>query len=82
MAISSETDRHRLDSLRKDIVGNMKSLGLKVTLETDLKTVDVFDMTLVHEYGVNMSLRKPDEMLSYMIMTSIRSVQEPGQGRN
>lgn len=66
LPISKGATGHTLDKIRKDITVTMNSLGNKVTIETDLKTVDFLGLTIDLYSGAH----RPNEKLSYINMGS------------
>uniref|UniRef100_A0A0L8FQN0 PH domain-containing protein n=1 Tax=Octopus bimaculoides TaxID=37653 RepID=A0A0L8FQN0_OCTBM len=70
LAISRGANGHTLDRLRKDLISAFGSVRLKITIETNLTTVDFLDVTFDLVSGTYKPYHKPNERLSYISTSS------------
>ena len=66
LAVSRNMNGHALDRARKDIINIFKNIGLKITIDTNLKRVDFLDVSLDLDTGLHKPYRKPTEKLTYI----------------
>ena len=56
----------RADRTRKELIRVFKDLGLQITVQTNLKSVDYLDVTLDLETETHQPYRKPNDTLVYI----------------
>ena len=66
LAIFKNASGRAMDKIRKDIVETFKLLGLKITISTNLKTVNFLDLTLNLDTGKYYPFRKPNDHPLYI----------------
>ena len=66
LAVFRDVSGHDADKIRKDITRVFQELGLKITIQTKLKTVDFLDVTLNLATGKHYPYRKPNDRPMYV----------------
>ena len=61
---------HQADKIRKETINKFKSLGLKITIEANLKIVNFLDVTLNLQNGTYQPFHKPNETPMYINVNS------------
>jgi hypothetical protein len=56
----------QIDKIKKDICKTFKDIGLKITIEANLKIVNYLDVTLNLNTGVHNPYKKPNDQLIYV----------------
>ena len=55
-----------MERIKKDLVKQFNDLGLKITIETNLKVANCLDLTLNFRNGRHYPYRKPNDIQSYI----------------
>ena len=66
LAAIESTIGPKADKTRKDIIEIFKTIGLKITIEANLKAVDFLDVTLNLDTGLYQPYRKPNDQTRYV----------------
>ena len=66
LAVLKKSTGSRADRARKDLVKIFQNLGLKITVQTNLKVVDYLDVTLDLVTGSHRPFRKPNDTPLYV----------------
>ena len=61
LAVLKKSTGSRAERARKDLVKIFQNLGLKITVQTNLKVVDYLDVTLDLVTGSHRPFRKPND---------------------
>ena len=70
LAVLRRASGSRADRARKDLIQAFKDLGLRITVDTNLKSVDFLDVTLDLETGSFQPYRKPNDTPLYVHINS------------
>lgn len=66
LAVIRDTNGPKTDRMRKDIIAAFKEVGLKITIEANLRRVNFLDITLNLETGKYQPYRKPNDQPRYV----------------
>ena len=66
MAVIESTSGPKADKTRKGIIEIFKTIGLKITIEANLKAVNFLDVTLNLDTGLYQPYRKPNDQTRYV----------------
>ena len=66
LAVLRRASGSRADRARKDLITIFQNMGLKITVQTNLKSVNYLDVTLNLETGSHQPYRKPNDPPVYV----------------
>ena len=70
LAIHRTTSGRAAEKMKQDLIKHFATLGLKITIQTNLRTVNFLDMTLDLLCGKHFPYRKPNDTPSYIHKSS------------
>ena len=66
LAVHKNVSGSAAERTKKDLIKHFRSLGLKITIQTNLRTTNFLDLTLDLNSGKYFPYRKPNDMPSYV----------------
>ncbi|XP_065190597.1 uncharacterized protein LOC135821526 [Sycon ciliatum] len=66
LAILRKANGHRADRVRKDVIEAFRKLGLRITIDTNMKAVNFLDITMNIATGIYKPYRKPNDTPLYV----------------
>ena len=66
LAILRNANGHRADRVRKDVIEAFRKLGLRITIDTNMKAVNFLDITMNIATGIYKPYRKPNDTPLYV----------------
>ena len=70
LLILRNVNGQQIDRIRKNIIKIFKDIGFAIDVETNLKIVDLLDITLNLNNGTYRPYKKPNDLLSYIKKSS------------
>ena len=70
LAIHRTTSGRAAEKMKQDLIKHFATLGLKITIQTNLRTVNFLDLTLDLLCGKHFPYRKPNDTPSYIHKSS------------
>ena len=70
LAVLKNANGHQADRIRKETIQKFKSLGLNITIQTNLKIVNFLDVTFNLQDGTYQPFHKPNETPMYINVNS------------
>ena len=70
LAVTRNTSGTKCDRLRKQLIRIFQSIGLKITVETNLSSVNYLDINMNLTTGIHRPFRKPNDQPSYINSSS------------